>query len=102
MGEGSVSLWGREERLAEFAPREGLALEVVSNRNSILTSLTQTRLLCPWNSLGKNTGVGSYSLLQGIFLTQGSNPGLLYCRWVLYHVSHPGKPTILTYRAKKL
>ena len=97
-----MSLWGREERLAEFAPREGLALEVVSNRNSILTSLTQTGLLCPWNSLGKNTGVGSYSLLQGIFLTQGSNPGLLYCRRVLYHVSHPGKPTILTYRAEKL
>ena len=35
------------------------------------------RLLCPWNSPGKNTGVGCYSLLQGIFLTQGSNPGLL-------------------------
>ena len=102
MGEGSVSLWGREERLAEFAPQVGLALEVVSNRNSILTSLTQTRLLCPWYSLGKNTGVGSHSLLQGIFLTQGSNPGLLYCRWVLYQVSQLGKPTILTYRAEKL
>jgi len=31
---------------------------------------------CPWNSPGQNTGVGSLSLLQGIFLTQGSNPGL--------------------------
>ena len=35
------------------------------------------RLLCPWNSPGKNTGVSSHSLLQGIFLTHGSNPGLL-------------------------
>ena len=39
------------------------------------------RLLCPWNSPGKNTGVGSHSLLQGIFLTQGLNLCLLYCRF---------------------
>ena len=39
------------------------------------------RLLCPWNSPGKNTGVGSPSLLQGIFLTQGLNLCLLYCRF---------------------
>ena len=38
----------------------------------------------PWNSPGQNTGVGSLSLLQGIFPTQGSNPGLLHCRWILY------------------
>ena len=36
-------------------------------------------------SPGKNTGVGCYLLLQGIFPTQGSNPGLLHCRWILYH-----------------
>ena len=36
-------------------------------------------MVCPWNSLGKNTGVGCHSLLQGIFLTQESNPGLLLC-----------------------
>ena len=35
------------------------------------------RLLCPWDSLGKNTGVDCHSLLQGIFLIQGSNPSLL-------------------------
>ena len=40
------------------------------------------------NSLGQNTGVGSLSLLQGIFPSQGSNPGLLYCRWILYKLSH--------------
>ena len=42
------------------------------------------RLLCPWNSPGKNTGVGSHSLLQGIFPTQGSNPGLPNCRQIFY------------------
>ena len=36
----------------------------------------------------KNTGVGCHSLLQGIFPTQGSNPGLLYCKQILYHLSH--------------
>ena len=45
--------------------------------------LWSTRLLCPWNSPGKNTGMGSHSLLQGIFLTQGSNLGLLHCRQIL-------------------
>ena len=39
---------------------------------------------CPWNFLGKNTGVGCYAHNQGIFPTQGSNPGLLYCRQILY------------------
>ena len=39
---------------------------------------------CPWNSLGRNTGVGNLSLLQRIFPAQGSNPGLLYCRQILY------------------
>ena len=37
--------------------------------------------------------MGCYALLQGIFPTQGSNPGLPRCRWILYHLSHPpGKP----------
>ena len=47
-----------------------------------------TRLLCPWDSPGKDTGVGCRSLLQGIFPTLGSNPGLLHCRQLLYHLSH--------------
>jgi len=42
------------------------------------------RPLCPWDSPGKNTGVGCHLLLQGIFLTQGSNLGLLHCRQILY------------------
>ena len=43
----------------------------------------------------KNTGVGCYFLLQGIFLTQGSNPGLLHCRQTLYHLSHQGRPRVV-------
>ena len=42
---------------------------------------------CPWDSPGQNTGVGSRSLLQGIFPTQESNWGLLHCRWLLSRFS---------------
>ena len=48
------------------------------------------RRLCPWNPPCKNTGRGSQSLLQGIFQTKGSNPGLLQSRKILYPLSHPG------------
>ena len=44
----------------------------------------------PWDSPGQATGVGSLSLLQGIFPTQGSNSGLPRCRWTLYQLSHQG------------
>ena len=50
------------------------------------------QVLCPWNFPGKSTGVGCHYLLQGIFLTQGLNPGLLHCRQMLYHLSHQGNP----------
>ena len=43
----------------------------------------------------KNTGVGYHSLLQGIFLIQGSNLDLLHCRQILYHLSHQGSPHII-------
>ena len=45
----------------------------------------------PWNSPGQNTGAGSFPLLQEIFPTQGSNPGLPHCRWILYQLSHKGR-----------
>ena len=54
--------------------------------------LQPARLLCPWDSPGKNTRVGCHSLLQGTFPTQGSNPGLPLCRWILYQLSHQGSP----------
>ena len=49
----------------------------------------------PWNSPDQNTGVGSLSLLQGIFPTQGSNPGFLHCRQIRYHLSHQGSSSEL-------
>ena len=56
------------------------------------STLLRPRLLCLWNSPGKNTGAGSHSLLQGIFLTQRLNPGVLHCRQILYHLSHRASP----------
>ena len=53
----------------------------------------------PWNSPGQNAGVGSLSLLQVIFPTQGLNPGLPYCRCILYHLNHQGSPRILEWVA---
>ena len=48
---------------------------------------------------GQNTGVGSLSLLQGIFPTQGSNPALLHCKWILYQLSHQASPRLLEWVA---
>ena len=50
-------------------------------------SLQPQGLYSPWNSPGQNTGV---DLLQGIFPTQGSNPGLPLCRQILYQLSYQG------------
>ena len=66
---------------------------------SLSDSLWPHGLHSPWNSLGQNTGVGSSSLHQGIFQTQGSNPGLLHCRRILYQLSHKGSPTTLEWAA---
>ena len=65
---------------------------VVPDSLQLSRTIQSTRLLCPWVSPGKNTGVGSHSLLQGIFLTQGSNMGLLHCWQILYHLSNRGSP----------
>ena len=55
-------------------------------------SLQPHGIYSPWNSTGKNTGVDSLSLLQGIFPTQDSNWGLLHCRQILYQLSYQGNP----------
>ena len=57
------------------------------------------RLLNPLNSPGKSTGVGSLSLLQGIFPTQETNSGLLHWRRILPQLSHRGSPRILEWLA---
>ena len=51
-------------------------------------SVLPSRLFCPWNSPGKNTGVGCHSLLQGIVPIQGLNLDLLHCRQILNYLSH--------------
>ena len=63
-------------------------------------SMEPTRFLCPWDSPGKNTGVGSHSFLQGIFLTQGLNKRFLHCRQILYYLSHQGRPLIFQAQPK--
>ena len=73
-------------------------LNVCESGSVVSDSLQLRGLYSPWNSLGQNIGVGSPSLLQGIFPTQGSN-GLLHCRWILYHLSHQGSPRILEWVA---
>ena len=55
-------------------------------------SLRPYGLCSLWNSLGQNTGVGILSLLQGIFPTLELNLALPHCRWILYQLSHKGKP----------
>ena len=71
-----------------------------SERHSVVSySLWPHELYSPWNSPGKDTGMGNPFLLQGIFPTQGSNPGLLHCRRILYHLSHKVSPRILEWIA---
>ena len=61
----------------------------------VFNSLRLRGLYSPWNSPGQDTGVGSLSLIQGIFPIQGSNLGLPLCRQILYKLSHKGSPGIL-------
>ena len=80
-----------------IVPDHGGSLEVLwkgefksESRSVVSYSLRHHGLYSPWNSPGQNTGVGTCSLLQGIFPTQGSKPGLLHCRQILYQLSHQG------------
>ena len=77
--------------------RGGVTSENESESCSVVSeSLPPRGLYSPWNSPGQNTGVGSLSLFQGIFPTQGLNPGLcLHCRQILYQVNHQGSPVLL-------
>ena len=94
--------WGRtrEQEKAPFPVQDCGALVTQTTQNGKFSvvkwqSLTRVRLFAtPWNSPGQNTGVGSLSLLGGIFPIQGSNPSLLHCRWILYPLSYEGSPGI--------
>ena len=80
-----------------------VAVKIISESEScsaMSNCLLPHGVYSPWNSPGQNTGMGtSRSLLQGIFPTQGSNPGLPHCRWILYQLSHQGNPKILEWVA---
>ena len=69
------------------------------SRSVLSDSLRSHGLYSPWNSLAQNTGVGSLPLFQGIFPTQGSNPGLPHCGQIFYQLSHKGSPRILEWVA---
>ena len=75
--------------------KDTCSLGEVSESSSVVSdSLPPYGLYSPWNSPGQNTGVGSLSLLQGIFSTQGLNPGLPHCRQIFYQLSHKGSPKV--------
>ena len=85
-----VLVYGCESWTIQKAESESLSVVSDSLR---LHGLQSARLLSRWNSPSKNTGVGCYALLQGIFPNQGQNPGLLHCRQILHHFSYMGSPT---------
>ena len=72
------------------------------NCSVMFHSLQPHGLYSPRNSSGQNTEVGSLSLLQGIFPTQRSNPGLPHWKWILYQLSHKGSPRILEWDSLSL
>ena len=61
---------------------------------SVMSDSATPWLLCPWDFPGNSTGVDCHFLLQGIFPTHGSNPGLPHCRQMLYCLSHQGSPPV--------
>ena len=95
-----TSIHSSSGTLSDLIPWIYLSLPLNNHSESescsvVSDSLRPHGLYRPWNSLSQNTGMGSCSLLQGIFPTQGSNPGLPHYRQILYQVSHKGSPTIL-------
>ena len=77
---------------ATWEAPDSACLSVCESCSVVSDSLQLHGLYSPWDSPGQNTGVGSLSLLLGIFRTQGSNPGLPHCRQILYKLSHKGSP----------
>ena len=82
-----------------FSSRSFIVSGLSESCSVVSSSLQPHGLYSSWNSPGQNTGVGSRSLLQGIFPTQGLNPGLLHCRRILYQLSQQGSPRMLEWVA---
>ena len=81
-------------QLSPFIPSKSVCVCTHSVVSDSLRPHAPARLLCPWDSPGKDTGVGCHALPQGIFPTQRLNPGLPHCRQILYCLSHQGSPII--------
>jgi len=77
-----------EEACCFYTNKSGVLKKESESRSVVSDTLQHHGLCSPWNSPGQNTVVGSLSLLQGIFPTQGSNPGLPHCRQILHQLSH--------------
>ena len=93
-------IWGSEWRGHWKKVKECKLWVKWSESHSVVSdSLWPQGLYSPWNSPGQNTGMGSLSLLQGNFPTQGPNPGLPHCRQILNQLSHKGSPGILGWLA---
>ena len=88
VGQGSCLLWGAPFSTISYSHHTVLRLAAQSCPTLWPRGLQPARFLWPWDSPDKNTGVGCHALLQGIFPTQCSNPGLPHCRRILYHLSH--------------
>ena len=86
---------GKHFSLVTFPESESESCSVVSD------SLRPQGLFSPWNSPGQNTGVGSLSLLQGIFPTQELSWGLLHCRRILYQLCYQGSPLCIQVSCKE-
>ena len=110
LGLSSCSTWTLQWHWGGFSGPEACGILVpqpaIETENSesescsvMFDSLWPHGLYSSWNSPGQNTGVGSLSLLQGIFPTQELNPGLLCCRQILYQLSHKDSPRILEWIA---
>ena len=92
LGRGAIALNVKQEVSDTLIGDAVLSRSVVSDSVRPY-GLQPTRLLCPWDSPGKNTRIGCSALLQGIFQIQRWNPGLLHCSQILYHLSHQGSPS---------
>ena len=94
-------MWAQEgwETDARCPHKASILLKWSESRSVVSDSLWPHGIHSSWNSPGQNTGVGSLSLLQGIFPTQGLNPSLPQCRRILYQLSHKGSARILEWIA---
>ena len=86
-------------RLNTSLPSKLISCCLVTKSCLTLCEFMNCRLHSPCDFPGRHTGASCHFLLRGIFPTQGSNPGLLHCRQILYQLIHQGSPRILEWVA---